>query len=234
MVDDEVVRAQNARRQLFCTNASESDASKCPGLLRRIVHSLRAAVLTIKRSKNPFRILVNTNSLYRIGKFLGLCLDTGAQKSVSGIAQAKSFANQIGLEFKLRPLSDVYRFCDDASHSMSVLRATIPTPEPTSSITVNVDLVRSDIPMIICLPDLRRYGLLAYYTDKVSFCKVEGWHFPLRNNHGQVFCSWRTSSVNYSRLDLVKLHKHFNHAYPDNLYDLLRCADPQKNWPIRS
>lgn len=78
-----------------------------------------------------------------------------------------------------------------------------------------MDVVRSDISMILVPLDLLRHGLLADYIDMLLICKSEGCDCPLLDHHRHIFWRWRTSSVHYSRLYLLKLHRHFHHASPE-------------------
>lgn len=91
-----------------------------------------------------------------------------------------------------------------------------------------MDVVTSDFPMIIGLPDLRANGLLPDYIDMLMICKKDKWHHPLMDRHGHIFYNWPQTGANFSRKDLEKIHKHFHHATPDKLYQLLLRAEQDR------
>jgi hypothetical protein len=93
----------------------------------------------------------------------GACVDTGVQKIVFGLPQAMPYCRFVGKTFKLQRSSIVYRFGVEKQDSLGFIVIHIPTP--ASVITLNVDVVRANVPLLIGLDVLDANGSTA---DTVS------------------------------------------------------------------
>jgi hypothetical protein len=93
---------------------------------------------------------------------LGFCRHWGS-KPVIGLPQARAYCRFVGKKFKLQRSDNVYRFGVDKQDSLGSIAINIPTP--ASVITLNVDVVRANVPLRIGLSVLDANGLTA---DTVS------------------------------------------------------------------
>lgn len=91
-----------------------------------------------------------------------------------------------------------------------------------------MDVVSSDVPIIIRLPDLCTDSLLAYYIDMVLIHKKEGGQYPFTNRYSHILWAWPTSRTNCSKLQPAKIYQHFHHATLDKLYHLLLREQPDE------
>jgi hypothetical protein len=107
----------------------------------------------------------------------GACVDIGAQKTVIGLPQAMAYCRFVGKKFKLQRSNNVYRFGVDKKHSLGSIAIHIPTP--ASVITLNVDVVRANVPLLIGIDVLDANGLTADTVSNKLKCPRGGWETPL-------------------------------------------------------
>jgi hypothetical protein len=79
----------------------------------------------------------------------GACVDAGAQRSVIGLPKSMAYCLYAGKKFKLQRSNYVYRFGVDKQDLLGSLTIHIPTP--ASVITLNVDVVRANVSLLIGL-----------------------------------------------------------------------------------
>ena len=72
-------------------------------------------------------------------KWHGACLDTGAQRAVLVLNQAKAYCRFVGCKFKPRKNNNVYRFGVDRQEAVGSILIRIPTPA-NSMIVLSVDV----------------------------------------------------------------------------------------------
>ena len=160
-------------------------------------------------------------------KWEGACLDTGAQKTVIGLSQAKSYCRFVGTKFKPRPNKNRYRFGSDRQQSLGSV--TICIPFGSYIICEDVDVVKANVPFLFGLDLMDKYHL---YVNTVcntlcsSDSKIEA---HLTRKLGHVYLEWNTSdTIHYTRVELKKLHRAFSHPAPDKLFNLLKLARPDE------
>jgi hypothetical protein len=174
--------------------------------------------------------LVIENDVQRV-EFDGGCIDCGAERSVIGLSQARAY-NQAAITIRQRKVH--FRFANDVKQSIGQLPISIPTPE--GSIEILVDVVDAPVPFLIGLDILDEYKLVCNNVDnrleRRELCNgTESsirWTIPIVRKGGHLFveCN-RISSVLMSDVQLLKIHKQFGHPSPEKLYDLIRRADPE-------
>ena len=85
-------------------------------------------------------LLSDTNHRYSDSKFEGMCLDTGSQKSVTGIAQACAYCARYNIKFRTIPSSEMYRFTDKVHPSLGQMVLKLPLPTG-KRIRIKIDVI---------------------------------------------------------------------------------------------
>jgi hypothetical protein len=78
----------------------------------------------------------------------GACIDTGAQRTVIGLAQARAYCKFLGIPFALSISKRVLVFKVDKRNSLGILHMRLPTPNG-SFIMLEVDVVPTNVPMLL-------------------------------------------------------------------------------------
>lgn len=163
--------------------------------------------------------------------FEGACVDSGAQKTVIGVNQAKEYCalvnedlNNLGETKKV-----VYTF---GSHRhKGVGRINIRIPISTSFfLSFTADVVDVDVPLLLGLDVLTASQLILDFAEDEVCSKADGWKFPLTRKNGHVYLEW-TVGVFYTSTELRKIHRHFYHPHPGKLYSVMKRADRGKVSP---
>jgi hypothetical protein len=95
--------------------------------------------------------------------FLGGVLDTGAQKSVSGPAQAHAYCKTYNLEMHLTESNGKLIFGDTVCRSLGHCRLLVPTPDGDK--TVDAHVVEGNIPFLIGLDTIDVHGWNCYGAE---------------------------------------------------------------------
>jgi hypothetical protein len=155
----------------------------------------------------------------------GACVGTGAQETVIGLSQARAYCRFVGKKFKLQRSNNVYRFGVDKRDSLGSIAIHIPTP--AAVITLNVDVVRAKVPLLIGLEILDASGVTADTVSNKLKCPKGGWETPLVRKIGHVYLEWCYEGNNlFSKSELTKMHRGFYHPSSENLLNLLKRARP--------
>jgi hypothetical protein len=99
-------------------------------------------------------------------------------------------------------------------------------PTPSGIFTrLEVDVVPTNVPMLLDLDVLDKFGLSADTEHNVLHCTAEDWKLPLARNLGHVYLEWSaTDRILYTKSELQKLHRNFSHPSTQNLFALLKRA----------
>lgn len=128
-------------------------------------------------------------SQYSSKSFEGACADTGAQKSVCGLAQAKEYCRTSKQPFRLVASPYSYKFGDG-------IRASLCRIDVRMGISKGyflqfwVDVVDADIPLLLGQDLLDKHKLVADNVENVLHSKKEGWTIPIVRAHGHLFVRW--------------------------------------------
>lgn len=158
-------------------------------------------------------------------------MDTGAQRSVCGLQQARAYQ-----QFHPTALSKLrrgtrFKFGDRAALSIGSILVRLPIDEH-SHINIDIDVVDMDIPLIIGLDVLRRHKILVdYLTNTIKFCE-RNVQQPIKNMRGHVFYVWDAHTILFTREELIRLHTHFMHPSASKLFELISRSDPTKRNPL--
>lgn len=157
------------------------------------------------------------------GEFAGACLDTGAQRSVCGLAQAESYARNHPGSLTLKPRSLRFRFGHHVIQSMGKVNIRIPQGN-NSHLSLSIHVVNLDIPLIIGLDVLKSYHLLINYLANQLEFPSTGTTMPLVYKRGHIFLEWDHQSILFTKAELTRLHLHFMHPAADRLFQLIKRA----------
>jgi Aspartyl protease len=114
------------------------------------------------------------------------CIDTGAQRTVIGLAQARAYCKFLGIPFALSISKRVFVFWVGKRNSLGILHMRFPTPNG-SFIMLEVDVVPTNVPMLLGLDVLEKFGLCADTVHNVLHCTAEDWNLPLVSKLGHVY-----------------------------------------------
>jgi hypothetical protein len=103
----------------------------------------------------------------------GARIDTGAQRTVIGLAQARAYCKLLGIPFTLSISTRVFVFAVDRRNSLGILHMRLPTPNG-SLIMLEVDVMPPNAPMLLGLDVLDKFGLTADTVHNVLHCTAKG------------------------------------------------------------
>jgi hypothetical protein len=146
---------------------------------------------------------------------------------VIGYAQAKAYCAENSIPFAPRKSRLTFSFGDRTFQSLGTIPVLVPTPG--STIRLVVDIVRPDVPLLICLDNLDIHGLQILSVTNQLECAKENWRMPIERKIGQAYITWPPLlRILYSRNALNKMHRHFMHPSADKLLRLLKRARPDE------
>jgi hypothetical protein len=109
-------------------------------ILRDKVRAQRRKERIESRSVRVYHVSATIRDLERLkssrSRFDGAALDTGAQRSVIGIRQARACARMVQSIFELLPSRRMFKFGDSCFRSMGSIRIEIPCPSETIEVHV--------------------------------------------------------------------------------------------------
>ena len=158
-------------------------------------------------------------------KFDGICIDTGAQRSVVGLKQAHAYCQLSGVPFKKRPSMTAFRFGDGTFQSLGSIPVRIPTPDG-KFISIEMDVVQADVPMLIGLEVLDRERLIPDNVANKLRSLEDGWSLPITRKYGHLYVEWDFPKIWFSKEQIRKLHLQFYHPSADKLFRLIQRAKP--------
>jgi Aspartyl protease len=154
----------------------------------------------------------------------GACIDTGAQRTVIGLAQARAYSKFFGIPFVLSNKKRVFVFGVDKRNSLGILHMRLQTPNGIF-IMLEVDVVPTNVPMILGLDVLDKFGLSADTVHNILHCTAEDRKLTLVRKFGHVDLEWSaTYLILYTKSELQKLPRNFSHPSTQTLFALLKRA----------
>jgi len=127
----------------------------------------------------------------------------------------------------------LFRFGGEVYESRGTLSVHIPL-SPTFYLPLRVDIVPLDIPLLLGLDTLDKYGLYVNNVTNRLVSDGRGITAPLQRKGGHIYLVWG-ADVHYSVAELDRIHRHFAHPHPDRLFAVLRQAgDPHATAETRT
>lgn len=119
-----------------------------------------------------------------------------------------------------------YRFGNSLQKSLGSINIRVPVLE-SMLISIQVDVVPSNVPFLIGLDILDRYQMIVDNVHNVLRCYSIECEIPLVRKFGHIYLEWpKQNDVFYTQEELRKLHRNFSHPSADKLYSLLKMARP--------
>ena len=179
-------------------------------------------------------------------------LDSGCSKTVAGMLWLKEFINTLSAseidKVKESPSKSTFRF-GDGIEAPSVKRVTIPIVVGDYDMSIDVEIVNNEIPLLVSKGAMKQMKLsLDFDKDTVTLangkkikltCTSSGHYcLPLSRTlldaNNVNFVLYTNSLVNLSRGEkkkkALKLHKQFSHATKERLLQLVKasgCSDAE-------
>ena len=156
----------------------------------------------------------------------GACIDSGAQKTVIGLPQAKAYCRYTGTPFRPIRNNNAYRYGVGQKRSLGSIEIRIPTPG-NSFLPVRVDVVSADIPLLLGL-DLLDKCRMYFNNVRNLLCFPDiNWEIPIARKLGHAYVEWKKlDSILFTRSELLRLHRGFQHPHQDKLLNILKRARP--------
>ena len=181
------------------------------------------------RQDSPVNIFLavdeaNLSLLSRSDTFHGACLNTGAQKTVIGKQQAEAYVLAHGDRRPMGPpRPNVFRFGGGRHPSVATLTVRMPITQDFFLI-LTIDVVELSVPLLLGLEKMDQHRLYFYNTTNKLVCVNEGVILPVVRKLGHAYYQWGPE-VLYTYPELQKIHKHFFHAKPERLYNVMKRAE---------
>ena len=158
----------------------------------------------------------------------GVYIDTGAQRTVIGLLQAKVYCRFVGCKFKLKASSNQYRFGVDVQKSIGSISIRLPFLKD-AFVPIEVNVVRANEPFLLGLDLLDKLQLYLDTTRNVLISSPGNISGPIVRKFGHVYLEWkREDAVLFSRSEMLKLHRGFRHPTDTKLLNLIRKAPPHE------
>lgn len=170
-----------------------------------------------------------TSKRYSEDTFHGVAIDTCcAYGSTGGIAQFKAYCNHTGCSSELAPSkSGNVAFGMGETKPLGV--GTIRFPVNGLTLSFKIQVVQSDIPILLGLPDMDRLKVSYDNQNDVLLHHTTGATAPVVREFGHPFIRWDGfMQCFYTENELQRLHRRFGHPSADKLSNLLKRADPEK------
>lgn len=102
------------------------------------------------------------------------------------------------------------------------LQVRVPTPHPSANMSLSIDVVDLNVPMLLGLRELRREGLIVDYLDSELRNKRLHWSVPLLDKRGHLYLE-KDSPVSYFlRAEIERRHKLFFHRSAEKVFNLVK------------
>lgn len=149
-----------------------------------------------------------SRTLYDTGVFSGACVDSGAEVSVVGKAQADAYGRQTCQRLKWKPSALSFKFGSHVCRSLGRINVRMPTPDG-SYVEFTPDVVEADVPLLIGLDLLEEHGMILDFSTKVISNRQRNWKLPMKFKNGHIFIEWGPKEVCLTKAELQRLHLHF-------------------------
>ena len=147
-------------------------------------------------------------------KFLGACLDAGAQHTVIGKPQAEAYMASIGQEADLETAKELrsYRLGGCSFDTLGAVSIRLPIAEDYF-LPLFVKVIALNVPFLLGLDIMDRYRMYVNNVTNHLVCVNEGVAVPVVRKYGHIYLDWG-SDILYTFSELQRIHKHFYHARP--------------------
>ena len=140
---------------------------------------------------------------YSSKRFLGACIDSGAQRTVCGYKQAKAYCKRANIPFSLRKSNVAFKFGNSINSSLGIMEFRIPLPNNTY-LPVFADVVDADIPFLIGLNYFDKEKLLPdNIRNKLIFTELQ-LELPITRRNGHMFLDWNLKTNSIYQIGIIQ------------------------------
>jgi hypothetical protein len=176
----------------------------------------------------------STYQLSSNGEDITAVLDIGVTRSVLGLRAARHIMRAAGQKLSFTFSNRFFRFGVQSHRCIGYIHINIRTPSGVFKILA--DVIQADIPLLIGLKtlDANRLQVLTLeiklqHVPPMGF-RATPWFCPLLRRGGHIHLPFKPLAdahcVHYSKHQLTKLHRQMYHPSAENLYQVLRRANP--------
>lgn len=141
----------------------------------------------------------------------------GAQRTVVGLPQAKSYCRYMGIRFRLKKNNSAYRFGKDKQLSVGSNPIRIPFAGNSSALAT-VDVVQANVPFLIDLDIMDSLGVFVDVVQNRLRCPRGKWSILIVRKLGHVYLEWEHSDdILFSKSEMLRLHRGFQYPTNDKL-----------------
>lgn len=168
---------------------------------------------------------VCVNALASSELFHGACLDTGAQRSVIGMHQAEAYVVKHGTTKQLKQTKDkvVFRFGGGRHPTVRTLEMRLPVTQDFF-IPLTVGVIALNVSMLLGLEKMDEHRMYFNNATNHLVCVDEGVNSPVVRKLGHAYNEW-DADVLFTFPELQNTHKHFFHAKPERIYNIMKRAE---------
>lgn len=167
---------------------------------------------------------------YTSKRFLGACIDNGAQKTVCGLKQARAYCARAKIPFSVRSSPFAFKFGNTVVNSLGTLEFRIPLPN-NSYLPVIADIVDTDVTLLIGLDYLDKHDLLPDNLQNKLICEMHNWELPIIRRNGHMFIEWNVQTILFTKFELYRMHRNFFHPSLEKLFNVIKRAYPERCSP---
>lgn len=121
------------------------------------------------------------------------------------------------------------RFGSTRQPSLGIIIVRMPVPGH-SIIEVKVEIVSPNIPMLIGLDTLDKFGIYVNNIQNLLVHDKIKWGIPLIRKGGHMYYNW-ANEILFTMEELRRMHRGFYHPDNDKLYNLIKKAKPEDATP---
>lgn len=168
---------------------------------------------------------------------IGFCVDIGAPRSVVGTHELSRLLRHLGRQRGLlKPSINSFRFADTVYESLGTVVLPLSTPRHVRTIQVELDVVSANVPALLGLDAMDAHSVTPCTVTNslvkrvmVNGRPVDQWRLKLlRATSQHLYAPLEMPNVsNFTRMQLLKLHRQFFHPSTDKLFNLIQKARPE-------
>ena len=163
--------------------------------------------------------------------FFGACIDTGTQKSVIGVEQARAYCQFMNVQYEPERMERwmSFKFGNTRHTGLGELEVRMPV-DNTYFLSISIQVVDVNVPLLLGLDFLDAFGMNVDASRDILRSEERGWSFDLVRKFGHLYVEWDAGNY-YTAKELKKIHRHFFHPDTGRLYAMLKRADAEETTP---
>lgn len=127
-------------------------------------------------------------------KFIGACLDIGAQRTCIVLTHVQIYCRKKGEKPRLFPSTFAWRFGHDLRTNLGNMHIRIPKPHD-SFVDIKLEVVSAEVPFLFRVDVLDKEGWKYNNVSKGLECREKGWTMPIVRNREHMYLTWKVYVV---------------------------------------